>query len=223
MNDVRRNDGRRRCESAGRSAFTLIEVLLTLGVLTMIAALAVPPMADLLSDRRAARGVDLVQTELAATRLDAMRHGRVFTVSIGPTPDRLVAAPLASLADAIESDGDAGVGRGLLSGADAGPMTAAAGVAETIPPRDIEMPEGVTVSRIVTAGDLRDAIAGSSGMSMASNLTADATTNPVSAASLFFYPDGTTSNGAVELASTDAPAAAVLIRGVDGRTEVVGR
>ena len=65
----------KKCNLAARGGFTLSEVLVVLGVIVTVAALAQPALRAALDDSRLRSAARQVRTELAKTRLRAMQSG----------------------------------------------------------------------------------------------------------------------------------------------------
>ena len=191
-----------------RAAFTLLELVLSLGVLTLIAAVALPPMSVLLLDRRLNRASDQIEIELSRTRLDAMRRGQVLTLSAVPGSDRLNVATFFRQTDAIESDSNRAPSA-LTSGAEQGSIIALDAGSGLV--REITLPAETTVTAIEVLQSQRAA-------AVVSDFTAaglNAGTQPTQS-SLFFYPDGTTSDGWVDVAGPDGETRRIVIRGLTG-------
>lgn len=72
----------------GRSAFTLLELLMVLAVMTMIVALGIPSVSRLLARARFKDGVFEIQAELAQTRLLSMKTGEAYLFRYLPGTNR---------------------------------------------------------------------------------------------------------------------------------------
>ena len=101
-----------------RSAFTLLELLLTLSVLAAIAAVAIPQIGTLLGDRRVVRAADQLRIEMTGLRVEAMRGGRVMMLQCLLDEGQFRMRSFYSLADATEAIDQTGSQSTLLNGAD---------------------------------------------------------------------------------------------------------
>lgn len=209
-----------------RPAFTLLELILALAVMSMLAAVMLPPMTLLLSDRRMARSADLMQIELGKARLDAMRDGTVLVLRGELGGSTLTVAPYFSASDATET-GSPIAQSALATGARQASVIATDQNARAA--RSIALPENITLTSIVVANSARS-------MMDQSDPTGGGSMNPAAmpavgeggvdlaaadSASIFFYPDGSTSDAAIIMGGADQLATMVLIRGVTGQTSIV--
>ena len=81
---------RTRCR---RRAFTLMELMLTLSLLVIIAALAWPVMDRPLANLRMRKAADKVRAEWVAARVMAMDTGRTCVFRYVPEEDRFIVKP----------------------------------------------------------------------------------------------------------------------------------
>lgn len=197
-----------------RIGLTLIEIILSMAVLAVLSAVVVPPMAMLLDDRRLNRAADLVQIEIAKIRLDAMRHGQVLVVNGVIGGDRILVGPYFTYDESTES-AIAGPSA-LATGADQAVIGSPAPI--NFRQREIELPEGISLQLIQVLASARAAQTQSDGLSSAVNLQAAAAAN---SASIYFYPDGTCSDAAIDLHGAEDYDLRVMIRGVSGQSRVV--
>ncbi|TWT94280.1 prepilin-type N-terminal cleavage/methylation domain-containing protein [Neorhodopirellula pilleata] len=203
-----------------RSAFTLLELLLAMAVFAGAAAMVMPTIGGLLTDRRIVRAADQVRAEMIRLRVHAMRHGRVMKLENVASEDPAVGNQLKitsvfSSTDSINSMDSSGGQSSLLSGADQ--TVGALGTAMTVGGEEswaIELPVGVSVKAVVTSP------AGGSASVEAALLTTSGsgasggalTTMPV----VYFYPTGQTSNAIITLSDEVSPDQYVQIRGLTG-------
>ena len=175
-----------------RSGFTLLEMVLVLTIVVVIGALAAPIFKGTLRFERLRKGIELVAADWVQTRATAMETGQtqVWVCQVG-------------------SSGYSASGYTNTSGLT--PTEAAASVAQTtgLTPTDTSvsgggdfgqtMPQGCTINDVmVSEGD--------------SILAMSQTTNTDSNnATIFFYPDGTSSSARLTVADEE------------GRTMTVGR
>ena len=194
-----------------RGGVTLIELVISLAVLTLIAAVALPQLSILLVDRRLARAADLVQIELGAARLEAIRSGRILVMS-GRGQHRLHLGTFHRSTDAVESDDQTGASA-LATGADAAgaiALDARGGI-----DREIELPDQTALASIQTLRSSRDFATTNDTTAAGLNAVTQATDAPGD--SVYFYPDGTTSDAIVTVADPDGEFRQVLLRGIVGR------
>ncbi len=209
------------------SAFTLIELLLTLVVLTIIISVAIPQSMSLLGDRRLLRGASQLQVEMTQLRVDAMREGRVMMLEAQLSGGALRVRPFSSLSDATESDQTTGMPSALLSGA----KQATVNVAQESPEdagRVIELPEDVTVESISVVASMRGA---QIQQQLSTQQPSAAMAMPESSSSgaesvneflgewsqpIMFYADGTTSTATISLTHPSVGRILVRLRGITG-------
>ncbi|MEM9828826.1 MAG: prepilin-type N-terminal cleavage/methylation domain-containing protein [Planctomycetota bacterium] len=199
-----------------RNGITLFELLLALTLISILAALTLPPFAMLLSDRRLTRSADQLRIQIAQTRLDAMRGGRVLTLSGTIGGSTLQVAPYFSPADSVEASDPAAAPSALLSGAEQAAITPTTTPDATEATRTIELPETIVLAGVSAMASARTStlVKDSAGM------TSDSGEIQVGQA-IFFYPDGSMSDGVIRMANQDGEQTAIAIRGVTGATTVI--
>jgi prepilin-type N-terminal cleavage/methylation domain-containing protein len=190
-----------------RSAFTLLELLLTLAVLSVVVSVIVPQSLSLLGDSRLTRGAGQLQAEMTRLRVDAMRDGQVMMLQGQLNTGALRIRPFTSLADATESLDAGGSQSALLTGASQASMT----VLDTTPTEDaeqtIELPEDVTIESISVLSAARS-------MQIEQQVASDQDdgwSQPI-----LFYADGTTSTASISLLHPAVGRLVVKLRGITG-------
>ncbi len=198
----------RRCRSPRSAGFTLLELLLAMAVLAAIAAVSIPHFDLLLGDRRLVRAGEQIRIEMTRLRVESMRQGRVLMLQAMTGGNSVRIQPYQSVVDATEAIDQTGSQSALLSGANQGTMTTIA--TETLE-RSIELPARVTVESVRVASAARgfeieqSSLAGqSAGWS-----------RPI-----LFYPDGSTSTGALVLHLESTGHLTVKLRGITGEVTV---
>lgn len=167
-------NGRCHYLCADRRGFTLLEVLLTLGLLVLIAALAWPAINNAFPTRRLRAAADQVRAAWVSARVKAMRTDsvQVFTYTPDGREFRVETRPMTEAA--VDPSG--------------APLGETAAVSEGFNPEGVkgELPETVVFVRSETALDTRAATL---------NLTpaSDAESGKERSEPILFYPDGTTS------------------------------
>lgn len=188
-----------------RSAFTLLELLLTLAVISAIAAVTIPQVGWLLGDRRLVRSADQLRVEMTRLRLKAMRGGQVMILEGMLDGGNLRARPYFSPADATESGTGSGGPSALLSGAKQAAVAPV--IQDESQVETIELPDDVTVEAVAVVSAARAA-------EIEQNTMAEQTqgwSRPV-----LFYTDGTTSTAAVTLRHESMGSIVVKLRGITG-------
>ena len=190
------------------SAFTLLELLLTLAVLSAVAAVALPNLDLMLRDRRLVRAGEQVRVEMNRLRVEAMRRGRVMMMEGTLSGNTIRVKPFQSVADATEAIDQTGSQSALLSGATQGTMTT---LATDQTERTIELPTQVTIMSIhVVSAARRMEI---ERLSQSDQI--DGWSRPI-----LFYPDGSTSTAAVDLKHDSIGNVRVKLRGITGDATV---
>ena len=176
-------------------------MLVSIAVLAMIASVVMPPAMVMLSDRRLNRGGDQVRNELANIRLDAMRSGQVMMLSGNPGDEQLTVAAYFGGNAATEGNTVMGPSALTMGGKQASitaiPVPTDAG-------RTIELPETIRLTEIRVMQSQRSAMINST----------------PTASSIYFYPDGTTSDAVVRVQNRDGETLQISLRGVTGHTEI---
>lgn len=177
-----------------RQGFTLCEMLVVLGLLVGVTALAQPVLSGALSDSRLRSGAKLVRVELAKARLRAMKTGiaQQFRHELGK--NRFEVAPLTS-----DQGDDAGSFARDNRGRRATAATSEAPVAEGESVLELQLPSGVSF-------DEGDALAE----------TTEAFSEDGWSAPIVFYPNGQTKNAHLRLAGDGNTYIEVSLRGLTG-------
>jgi prepilin-type N-terminal cleavage/methylation domain-containing protein len=189
-----------------RSAFTLLELLLTLSVLAAIAAVAIPQLGLLLGDRRVVRAGEQLRVEMTRLRVDAMREGRVMMMEGMIEGNSFRIKPFFSSTDSTEALDQTGSQASLLTGAAqavAVPITQDPAAAE----ETIELPEDV---RVLSVGVVSAARATEIEQQTLQN-QGQGWSRPI-----LFFPDGSTSTAAITLSHESVGRVVVKIRGITG-------
>lgn len=192
-----------------RTAFTLLELLLTLAVLAAIAAVSIPQVGLLMGDRRLVRAGDLLRVEMTRLRVDAMRQGRVMMLEamIDGTSIRL--KPYFSTSDSTEAFDQTGTQSGLLTGATQGIVTPT--MVDPTVEETVELPEAVMVSAVGVVSAAR---------AMEIEQLTVANQSEGWSRPILFYPDGSTSTAAITLSNATLGKVIVKIRGITGDVTV---
>jgi prepilin-type N-terminal cleavage/methylation domain-containing protein len=192
-----------------RSAFTLLELLLTLSVLAAISAVAIPQLGLLLGDRRVVRAGDQLRVEMTRLRVDAMREGRVMMMEGMIEGSSFRIKPFFSVADSTEALDQTGSQSSLLTGASQGVVVA---INQDLSAEEtIELPEDV---RVVSVGVVSAARATEIEQLTLQN-QGQGWSRPI-----LFYPDGSTSTAAITLSHETVGRVVVKIRGITGDVTV---
>jgi prepilin-type N-terminal cleavage/methylation domain-containing protein len=201
----------RRAKSVrpGRRAFTLLELLLTLCLLVVLAALTWPALGRPMANQRLRSAADEVRTQWARARVAAISSGRVYAFRYAPNSDRYAVRPLDTSEFCMEGQGTEGTT----------PVEAEAGGAVVVTSREQRLPEGV----LFTAGEkLPEASAASSAAPSvpASQEGLTSEEGLAWAEPILFHPDGTTSTAQLRLVNEHGATVDVSLRGLTGLSTV---
>jgi prepilin-type N-terminal cleavage/methylation domain-containing protein len=178
-----------------QQGYTLVELLLVLGLLAAIGALAWPALERPFANRRLRVAADVVRTEWSLARVEAIRSGGpcVFRYAAGGRQfcrERQAGeSPVAAVTEQQEE-----------------PLPAAEAAASPSTPK--KLPEGVFFSAAGVPLDLQAAAAD------AEPAESD-WSEPI-----FFYPDGTTSDARLVLANDRGKHVELTLRGLTGTVSI---
>lgn len=192
-----------------RRAFTLLELLLTLAVISAIAAVVIPQVGWLIGDRRLMRGADQLRIEMTRLRVQAMKGGQTMVLEAMLQGGSLRARPYASPTDATQTSNDAAAPSALLSGAKQAAVAPV--IADPTTEDMLDLPESVTVESVAVASSARAAEIEQTTLGQQSQ----GWSRPV-----LFYADGTTSTAAITLRHEKMGSIVVNLRGITGDATV---
>ncbi|WP_442507205.1 hypothetical protein SH528x_006110 [Novipirellula sp. SH528] len=194
-----------------RTAFTLLELLLSISLMAAIAAVVIPNFTMMLGDQRLSRAAQQLQIEMTRLRLDAMRQGRVMVMDAALDANVLKTRPYFSMSDAVETTDTAGQQSSLMMGADQASVVAMPLPTDADSEMTVELPEAVVIESVQVVSSARSlTIAQQSG-----DVVAGASPSGTSQ-SILFYPDGTTSTAAVVVFLPEVGRISVRLRGITG-------
>ncbi|MCB9874912.1 MAG: hypothetical protein H6821_12110 [Planctomycetaceae bacterium] len=182
---------------------TLLEMLLVLGLLVAIAAVAMPSATRPLETYRLRKSGDLVRAEWAKARAKAMETGRTYVFRYQPDANGYMVEPWYSDEDYLESST-------MMGTTGFGTTTATATLFDQSTPDAMKyLPEGVTFVASETTQDARDLLASQG---------TDALVNQDTSMSspIFFYPDGTSSTARLFVKNERERYIKLSLRGLTG-------
>ncbi len=188
-----------------RGGFTLLEVSLVLAIMVVVAALAVPVFRSTLKHERLRKAAEAIRADWTRTQTKAMLTGETQVWVCLLATGGYSVSPYTS---------DYGV-----AGATAADVTNRVSSATGLTPTQTSadngsfgqtMPAGVTVHEVLISE--ADSV---TTMSQTSSAGEDGM------ATIFFYPDGSSSSGRITLMNEDGRAIAVVLNGVAGTVRVM--
>lgn len=211
-----------------RSAFTLLELLLTLAVIVAIGAVTLPGLFDILAERQLVRGANGVRIAMVQARLEAMRTGRTQMMRFQTGGPQFKVEPYITAADVTEAADMLGRGTAVATGgmAIAAMPTATADSPAATPedrdPMDPRMDQEMLPGEAVFGVTQIMATARSATIQQQSSMMNLGTMNSGGEWSepVMFYPDGTTSNAVVSVTLPNLGQVLVKIRGLTGDSDV---
>jgi prepilin-type N-terminal cleavage/methylation domain-containing protein len=190
----------RRC----RQGFTLTEVMLTLCLLVVIAAMAWPVLDRPFANQRLRKAADGIRAEWALARVEAMDSGRTYVFRYTPDGNQFRVECYATAATADEPIFDDGFGDSAdgLGYADA-----------SRPPQEGTLPDRVTFVASETAPDTRAVMIES--QAALPTAAESGWSEPI-----LFYPDGTSSTARLLLKNDYDCYIELALRGLTGTVDV---
>ena len=198
---------------------TLLEMLLVLGLLVLVAALAAPSVGLTLESNRLRSSGDLVRASLAKARIKAMESGRTYNFRYQPGGNGYVIEAWYSPDDYLESSALAAgsMGGGMMSGnvPIQNPLQSPAqNPMQSSPPADPQtLPESITFAGSETTTDRRAA------MLMQTSATGQSIDEQWSQP-IFFYADGTSSTARLVIMNARQRYITLTLRGLTGVVKV---
>ena len=187
-------------EGSRRRAFTLLEVLLTMCLLVILAAMAWPALDKPFAVMRLRKAADQIRAEWTTARVEAMNSGQTYLFRYALNENRF----------RIEGYSPQ-QGQGYSAfGTTLGETRQGLGNTGTVPEaRQDVLPEGVTFVAGETAADTRAAL-------IAAEMEQSGTEEAGWSDMILFYPDGTTSTTRLVLKNADDRYIEVQLRGFTG-------
>ncbi len=183
--------GRRRASRDGRRAMTLLEIVLTLSLLVILAAVTWPALGRPMARQRLRQSADQVRAEWVRARVDAMSTNRTYVFRFTPDSDTYTV-------QAYASEDEAAWDLSLTSDETESPLEAN--------------------SRQRRLADKIRFVAGETGTAAAAGglRNDDALTSSGFDQRIFFYSDGTCSDAQLQLANEYGRTIILSLRGLTG-------
>lgn len=187
---------KRRCSVTSRSAFTLLEIMLVVGILVAVAAIAMPSVTRSFSSQSLLKAADRVRVSMGQARVRAIRTGQIHAVGYVPNSSWIDVASLDQISTIASK-----IGRRL--------QAKQQGISSDYD--DDLLPGRVIFVGAQTVNDVRSAVA----MSEAANINQLNT--------ILFYPDGTSQDAQLTLQNDVGQLIDVNLRGLTGSASVTRR
>ena len=194
---------------------TLLEVLLVLGLLVVVAALAAPTVGLTLDSNRLRSSGDLVRASLAKARLKAMESGRTYTFRYQPGGNGYVIEAWYSADDFLEASTLAlgTTAGGMMSGGAAGQTPIQNPMQNAAPTNPETLPESITFAGSEMTTDMRAAM-------LMQTTAVGQSVDETWSQPMFFYPDGTSSTARLVLLNARQRSITLTLRGLTGVVKV---
>lgn len=178
---------------------SLLELLIVLGLLVVVAAMAIPTLERPMQAERLRRAAQLVQAQWDRARVRAMQSGQIMVFQYQPESGRFRVQPWTTDDFALESSE-------MLTNADASSSAATALTYTDVLPEGIEFFTSITLSetRSITIEE------------ELSKLTQSVSPDNSWSAPVLFYPDGTATTAEVTLANDSGSYITIRLRGLTG-------
>lgn len=185
-----------------RRGFTLLEMVLVLAIIVAVGAIAAPIFRGSLEIEKLRKGIELVAADWVETSALAMETGetQVWLCEVGSS---------GFSASTYSNTGGLTPTEAATTVADTTGLSATSGSASGSGSFGQTMPEGISISEVlVSEGDTM--------VTMAENSMADA-----SNATVFFYPDGTSSSARLSVIDEQQRTMTVVMNGLAGTVRVL--
>lgn len=198
---------RQRCRGGVRPAYTLLELVLALAVLSVLAGVSVPYALRMHAEARIAEAADAVRAQLAGARARAIEGGLVFQFRYEPDGRHYFVAPFEHEIDAADASA---VGTGASTGV--GQFTRFAG---SLPPKFhfVACCLPATATGAAAAQQVGSQVF--NGLPNANELTGLSWSPPI-----LFGPDGGSADSAFEVVDRAHQSVRLEVRGLTGAVGV---
>jgi type II secretory pathway pseudopilin PulG len=209
----------------GTGGFTLIEVLLVLGLLVVMAAFVWPSLSSPLATTRLREGARGVCTEIARARLRAIETGNVLVLRCGAGSSRY---EIVTRSAALEGADSVAASDDSLGAVSAGDGTVRSWPAGRFVPVRGKLPDGI---RFVGAGSvegeldfaeepLDEADLDSPDDTAFDSISGDFSGGLTDGTIAYLYPDGTARDATIRLANVKGASIEITLRGTTGGTRL---
>lgn len=181
--------------SGNRSAFTLIELILVVGVIVMIASLAVPLATRTLGRQTLRQGADKIRVAMGKARVEAIKTGNIHALFFFPEGNWFNVARFSQIdqQSGIAARDQALIRNRIHTGYE-----------------DNLLPKGIRFVGALTENDSR-----------ATQALDEVSISQDALRPVLFYPDGTSQEATVYLRDDRQNRIAVVLRGLTGTTRTV--
>lgn len=208
---VRRLSLRVRCGASrvrdGRGGFTLLEVLVVVAIMVTVAAVASPSLIRMMESQKLKKSAELLRSELARTRVVAMKSGRIQMFRYQLEDRGYVTFPWQTAQDMVNAT-DSLEEVGALP---PDPNVIQDDVVYDDTPK--LLPDGIRFLGGETMGDMRSY---EIDLQLQQELARELIWSPP----ILFYPDGTSSEARIVLANSRAQVVEVRLRGITGLSQI---
>ena len=187
-----------------RRGVTLLEMLLVLGLLVAIAAIAMPNVGRSLENHRLRKSADLIRAEWAKARAKAMETGRTYVFRYEPQADGYEVEPWYSDEDYLESSQLSGLGS-FGTPAASPPLL----FGQTATTAMKHLPEEIVFVASDTTQEAREVLA-------VQGTDALRNQDTTMSSPIFFYPDGTSSTARLLVMNARGRYVKLTLRGLTG-------
>lgn len=199
---------------------TLIEVMLVLALMVVIAAFCWPAFTKAFSNQRLRKSADIVRTQLCKSRVKAMSTNRIvlFRYEMNGSRFRIEQASDASSFE-DQSNGDAAGDLSGTSPAETAGNYSAVSSSDASQHDDYDLIGGMPTlpaGIVFRVGEIEN---DSRAMTVNAN-AADATSDAMWSAPIYFYPDGTSSDARLQIAGDRGRGIELMLRGLTGVVKV---
>jgi len=204
----------RHRSSSSHRAFTLLELMLVMGILVAVAAIAWPTITRSDESVRLRKAADQVQTGLSRARVEAMSSGVSQVFRFEPNSPRYTITPYQD--DSVSLDSTAADTSGSSAGQASSQPSGSAnsptgGRSDPANPCQHQIPDGFVFTTAQRSSDSRTAVA----ESQLNDGSASADAPPV-----FFYPNGESQDAVITISTDNGRSISITLRGYTGVTHV---
>jgi type II secretory pathway pseudopilin PulG len=185
----------------------LLEILVVVAIMLIVAAVASPSLIRMMESQKLRKSAELLRSELARTRVVAMKTGRIQMFRYQYDQNGYVAFPWQTAADLVNATDSLQL-PGVLP---PDPTKIQDDVVYDDTPKNL--PEGIRFVGGETVNDMRS-------LEIDLELQRDLAREMVWSPPILFYPDGSSSDARIVLANNRAQVVEVRLRGVTGLSQL---